>query len=173
MGHGKLDGFVTDRLVGGYQIKAANKPFRPAGKLLYRKRMGIPVTHEHQALLEKITQALFNLERSSFMAGLQDKWFGPAALLRRAKCGGRHVRENHCRQAGPRFRSDDLRPFFSPDSMGFALAVPAGVTLNGRASPLRLIVRTVVDFVRGTPVLIQLFFVYFEKTSRSASTCPR
>ena len=45
--------------------------------------------------------------------------------------------------------------------IGFALAVPAGVILNGRFGPVTWTVRLIVDFLRGTPVLIQLFFVYF------------
>ncbi len=161
MANGRLDGFVTDRLVGGYQIKAANKPFRPAGKLLYRERMGIPVTHEHQALLKKINQALADLEQSGFMAGLQDKWFGPAALASAGQsAGGGMSGSTIAAKLAQGFGVTIFAAFFSL-ILGFALAVPAGVTLNGRASPLRLIVRTVVDFVRGTPVLIQLFFVYF------------
>ena len=46
-------------------------------------------------------------------------------------------------------------------AIGFVLAIPLGMVLNrGRGAGCRA-VRAFVDFVRGTPVLIQLLFVYF------------
>jgi glutamine transport system permease protein len=47
--------------------------------------------------------------------------------------------------------------------IGFVMAVPVGLLLNTKRGIWRiphLIVRTIVDFLRGTPVLIQLFFVW-------------
>lgn len=50
-------------------------------------------------------------------------------------------------------------------AIGFAAAVPLGIVLNTHTGPLRYLlyypVRTIIDFIRGTPVLVQLFFVYF------------
>jgi len=45
--------------------------------------------------------------------------------------------------------------------LGLTLAIPAGILLNANKAPWAHIVRAFVDFIRGTPVLIQLFFVYF------------
>jgi His/Glu/Gln/Arg/opine family amino acid ABC transporter permease subunit len=46
--------------------------------------------------------------------------------------------------------------------MGFFISIPFGVILNKRKIyPLYLVARTFNDFIRGTPLLIQLFFVYF------------
>lgn len=47
--------------------------------------------------------------------------------------------------------------------IGFVLAVPCGVLLTHKKGLLllpHLLVRTIVDFLRGTPVLIQLLFVW-------------
>src|SRR5271170_1247580 len=41
--------------------------------------------------------------------------------------------------------------------LGFAL----GLAVFSRFAPMRLAVRAYVDFVRGTPLLIQIFLVYF------------
>ena len=44
---------------------------------------------------------------------------------------------------------------------GFALAIPWGVALNNNTLFIHGLLRGFNDFVRGTPLLIQLFFVYF------------
>jgi len=159
--NGRLDGFVTDRLVGGYQIKAADMPFRPAGDLLYRERMGIPVASGHHELLARINRALADLEKSGYLADLQRRWFGPAAMSTAATgapdgISSRVVATKLLQGFGITIGIAFLSLF-----CGFLLAIPAGVVLNGRPSPLLFFVRGTVDFVRGTPVLIQLFFVYF------------
>lgn len=44
---------------------------------------------------------------------------------------------------------------------GTLLGVVLGLASLGRSAPLRWLVRAYVDFVRGTPLLIQIFLVYF------------
>ena len=158
--NGRLDGFVTDRLVGGYQIKSAEMPFRPAGPLLYREQMGIPLAPGHPVLLARINKALEVLENSGFMADLQRKWFGPAAGDNGAVRSGEMSNRTMTRMLVKGFGVTITIALLSL-LCGFLMAVPAGVVLHGKPSPLLLIIRTMVDFVRGTPVLIQLFFVYF------------
>jgi His/Glu/Gln/Arg/opine family amino acid ABC transporter permease subunit len=157
--NGRLSGFVTDRLVGGYQIQSAAMPFRPAGPLLYQEQMGIPVAQGHPDLLARINRALSKLEKSGTMADLNRKWFGPAA-----SAGASHSFTMSGRTITLRLLQGfgiSIGIAFLSLLCGFLLAVPAGVILNRKPSPLLLLVRTAVDFVRGTPVLIQLFFVYF------------
>jgi His/Glu/Gln/Arg/opine family amino acid ABC transporter permease subunit len=158
--NGRLSGFVTDRLVGGYQIQSAAMPFRPAGELLYREQMGIPVAHGHPERLARINRALSRLEKSGTMAELNRKWFGPAAsnnaAIQSFAMSGRTIALRLLLGFGV-----SIGIAFISLLCGFLLAVPAGVILNRKPSPLLLLVRTLVDFVRGTPVLIQLFFVYF------------
>ena len=48
-------------------------------------------------------------------------------------------------------------------AIGFLLAIPCGLVLNHSQGGMALLywpIRTVVDFLRGTPVLIQLLFVW-------------
>lgn len=45
--------------------------------------------------------------------------------------------------------------------LGTLLGVLLGLLSLGRNAPLRWIVRAYVDFIRGTPLLIQIFLVYF------------
>lgn len=45
--------------------------------------------------------------------------------------------------------------------LGLALGGVLGLASLSRSAPLRLAVRAYVDFIRGTPLLIQIFLVYF------------
>src|SRR3984893_6990501 len=45
--------------------------------------------------------------------------------------------------------------------IGTALVVLLGLTSMSRCAPARWFVRVYVDFIRGTPLLIQIFLVYF------------
>jgi len=69
---GRLDGFLSDRLVGRWQIRSAGAPFLPAGDLLYEERIGIPVTRDNPELLEGINRALAELRHSGELDSLFD-----------------------------------------------------------------------------------------------------
>jgi cystine transport system permease protein len=45
--------------------------------------------------------------------------------------------------------------------LGFALAIPGGLLLHAGRGPARVVVRGLVDFIRGTPVIVQLYLVYY------------
>lgn len=154
----RIAGFVTDRLVGSYQVKAAEMPFTPAGELLYEERMGIPVTKDREDLLARINQALIAMENEGVFENLHDKWFG-------LEGGGPAQTEVTtgliARKLGYGFLVT-LQVAFLSLAIGFAASIPIGLLLNAEGlAPVRIPVRFVVDFIRGTPVLVQLFFVYF------------
>jgi len=46
-------------------------------------------------------------------------------------------------------------------ALAFGFAVPVAVARLSRRSPLRHIAGAYVEFIRGTPVLVQLFWIYF------------
>lgn len=161
MRYGRLDGFVSDRLVGMYQIKTAKMPFIPAGPLLYQEQMGIPVQPGHKALLAQINDALQGMERDGFLQKLHEKWFGSVAGgAGQANAAAALPTSIIAEKLGEGFLVTLYVAFLSL-FFGFVLAVPAGLILNRPRGALRAVVRAVVDFLRGTPVLIQLFFVYF------------
>ncbi len=169
----RLVGFVSDRLVGMYQIKKAGMPFVPAGPLLYKERMGIPVHPDRTDLLRRINQALLAMEQDAFFDTLHEKWFGSAGLDVESVSGevmGKEPAERTEATVMPpglvarmlaRGFAITLFVAFSSLFIGFVLALPAGLVLNRPLGFARAVCRAVVDFIRGTPVLIQLFFVYF------------
>ncbi len=157
----RIEGFVTDRLVGMYQIKQGNMPFVGVGDLLYRERMAIPVQKEDTELLNKINAALQKLRNDGTLKGIHDKWFKKeSAEEEKEGVAIAMTVETVVRKLGYGFATTLLIAFLSL-VFGFILALPTGVILNRSKGFVYIVLRALVDFIRGTPVLIQLFFVYF------------
>ncbi|MFW6244788.1 MAG: ABC transporter substrate-binding protein/permease [Fibrobacterota bacterium] len=157
MNNGRLKAFLTDRLVGMYQIKKAGKPFVPAGELLYREQMGIPVVKNDDVLRVGINGSLSALRHKGTIDSLHAQWFRSS--------------ESSDTQTGLTFFNVAKRLLKGfAVTVGVALisflvgifgAIPCGVVLNGPNNFFKTVLRAAIDFIRGTPVLIQLFFVYF------------
>ncbi|MFP4106762.1 MAG: ABC transporter substrate-binding protein/permease, partial [Phycisphaerae bacterium] len=171
---GRIDGFLSDLLVGTRQIEEAGEPFTLVGPLLYRERMAIPVRKEDDRLLQEINEALTEIKQSGRLEEIAVKWLGPAGkqavLEPEGSAAGQY--EGGKMTAGTVARmllkAFGLTLFIGVSSLliGFLLAVPAGAVLNHPLKPdflgsIHFLVRCIVDFIRGTPVIVQLFFVYF------------
>lgn len=155
---GRLAGFVSDRLLGAYQIRQEGMPFITAGPLLYRERMGIPLAKGRPLVLRKINKALTGMKRDGTFEAIHDKWFG---LGRTMEAGHESMKASTiARLLGYGF-AVTLAVAAASIFFGFILAVPEGLILNSTTVPGRSLLRAFNDFIRGTPVLIQLFFVYF------------
>jgi glutamine transport system permease protein len=160
--NGRLVGFVSDKLLGAWQIKEAGRPFVPAGNLLYTERMAIPVTKDNAELLAGIDEALNEMEQSGELAALFNQWFG-LSEEKAAPAEQEAARMKTSTVVHLLARGFGITLYVAAASLllGFLLAVPMGGILNAPAGPARWLLRAFNDFVRGTPVLIQLFFVYF------------
>jgi His/Glu/Gln/Arg/opine family amino acid ABC transporter permease subunit len=152
----RLAGFVTDRLVGLWQIRNAGKDFEPAGDLLYEERIAIPVRKGNTGLLDEINSALAAMKSEGELDALHEKWFGRSRTTGQARIKSSVI----ARRLLQGFLIT-LGVAATSIAIGFLLAIPGGVVLNRNKGPLYFTVRSVVNFLRGTPVLIQLFFVYF------------
>lgn len=152
----RIDAFCTDRLVGLYQIKQGGMPFAPAGPLLYQERIAIPVTKDDAALRDAMNAALRTARQSGDLDALQEKWFSPRA-----------TRQTHdltlSTELSMLARGFGITLAVAACALvcGFLLALPWGIGLHEGRTLLRSPLRFLNDFIRGTPVLIQLFFVYF------------
>jgi len=159
MRNNRIQGFVTDSLVGLYQIKKAEMDLIPCGELLYTEKMAIPVKMEDTRLLSQINRALTHLKSSGELQAIYNKWFDQP--------------EAEAESAPPAMQSPvivkklvkgfsiTLLVAFCAILLGFALSIPFGIILNKRDLFIYYFVRTLNDLIRGTPLLIQLFFVYF------------
>jgi len=157
----RITGFVSDRLVGTWQINKSGRPFVPVGDMLYREDIAIPVRSENKILLSKINKALMEIKEDGTLQEIHNKYFG----------GGK-VQSGEQNEIMPNIViiRKLLRGFAITIGIalisifiGFVLAVPCGILLTYRKGVLAvpsMISRTIVDFIRGTPILIQLLFVW-------------
>jgi His/Glu/Gln/Arg/opine family amino acid ABC transporter permease subunit len=157
----RITGFVTDKLVGSWQIKQADRPFVPVGDLLYTENIGIPVRMEDTVLLKQINTALSQMQADGTMKQIHQKYFG---LSNTAETSGNATMSDAviARKLLKGF-AVTLGIAIASLGIGFVLAIPCGVILNKPHGPMRILywpVRTIVDFLRGTPVLIQLLFAW-------------
>jgi len=157
--NGRLDGFVTDRLVGLYQIGQGGMPFVAAGPLLYEEQLAIPVTQDNEELLGKINKALGQMEKSGELKALHDKWFASPSQQSASAVS---------QMEAPVIMRKLLRGFgitllvgLSASILGFLAAIPFGIILHRKINYLTALLRFGNDFIRATPLLLQLFFVYF------------
>jgi His/Glu/Gln/Arg/opine family amino acid ABC transporter permease subunit len=159
----RITGFVSDRLVGAYQVKSAERPFVPVGDMLYTEQMAIPVRMENTELLSGIDDALRQMREDGAMQRIHQKYFGitdataqqssamPTAVIAKKLAKGFSI---------------TIGIAIAALTIGFIMAIPCGLVLNQHNSNwlfymlVYLPTRTGIDFLRGTPVLIQLLFVW-------------
>lgn len=157
----RITGFVSDRLVGSWQIKMADRPFVPVGQMLYSEDIAIPVRKEDTALLAQINEASQQMRSDGTMQRIHDKYFG---LSNSVSCDVSDEMTTAVLAAklGKGF-SITLGIAFASLLIGFVLAIPCGLILNHPTGGWKVVywpVRTIIDFLRGTPVLIQLLFAW-------------
>ena len=158
--NGRLVGFVSDKLLGAYQIKIGGKPFIPAGNLLYTEKMGIPLTRTNRKLLARINSILDRMRDDGTLKKLFDKWFALAGETGSKPLDLAIETKTVVNLLSKGFA---ITLFVAVVAIlsGFVIAIPFGIVLNNPKIPGHNLLRGINDFIRGTPVLIQLFFVYF------------
>lgn len=72
---GRLDGTITDQLVGLYQIKKAERDMRACGDPLYTEGPAIAVAKD-SPLKDEINAALTTIKDDGTYADISQKWFG-------------------------------------------------------------------------------------------------
>lgn len=177
---GRVEGFVSDLLVGLIQIEKNNAAFVPVGDLLYRERMAIPVKKGNDELLEQVNDAIDELKASGRLEQIAVKWLGEQgvkAVQEPEEDGVATYEGGQTSMSSAAWRL--LRGFgytllvgVSSLVFGFILAIPSGAILNLQKGIACRVLRGVVDFLRGTPVLLQLFFVYFGLQQWGVSLTP-
>lgn len=73
---GRLDGAMTDRLVGLYQIDQADRDLRACGDPLYTEEPAFAVREGNTELLDDLNEALAAIKENGTYAEISEKWFG-------------------------------------------------------------------------------------------------
>ena len=156
----RIAGFVTDRLVGAWQIKQADRAFVPVGGMLYAEKIGIPVRKDQGELLRKINDALLDMKSDGTMKKFHDKYFGITGTSD-ANTGEMSVSVIITKLL--KGFAVTLGIALLAILIGFLLSIPTGLLLVNQTGGWLIpgkAARLFVDFIRGTPVLIQLLFVW-------------
>jgi len=176
----KIDGFVSDRIVGGFYIARSEAlNISPVGKLLYQEACGISARKGDAELVQAVNEALLGLIQSGEYQAIYQKWVGEPPDLEVLFAQWGHFADE-IPQAGDVVASPD-----DPKASGSTIALlaegavltielsllTAVVTLGtglllglGSVSPnrwLRGLSQAYVGLIRGTPLLVQLFLSYF------------
>lgn len=153
---GRLDGLVTDKLVGLHMNERYGAALVPIGEPLFEERIGIPVHPDDTVLLSELDGALSELRRSDRYREIYDRYFG----------GGTPEGEGTFSWAGStRLLVAALWATIKVSAAGILLGISIAIVLAALLLLTPPVVRTpisfYVDFIRSTPFLIQLFTLYF------------
>ena len=183
---GKIDAFVSDRIVGGFYIKkGAAGDIVPMGGLLYREAMGIAARTDSPALVRRVNQALLALVQDGTYGRVYRRWVGSApdldVLFSEWGRFAEHIPEpgkespTGAARKKPEFAENisAMLPLLARGALLTLLlsaitAVAAlgsgallGIGAVARNPALRRGANGLVWLVRGTPLLVQLFMSYF------------
>ncbi len=157
MAAGRLDGMVTDRLVGAYMAKKFGVDVVPEGALLYEEQIAIPVAPDRAALLAEIDGAVARIRASDRYEKMLARYFGE-------EVGKTQQQASVLTPATLWLLLRGLWATLQVCVAGIGLGVVAGVgvavALLGLGR-LRPVLSTLIDFIRATPFMVQLFAIYF------------
>jgi len=73
---GRVDGVITDRLIGLYMTEDMDLDFKLAGDLLYEETIAVAIHKDHPELLEAINEALAEMKEDGTYLEISEEWFG-------------------------------------------------------------------------------------------------
>jgi len=159
---GRIDAVLNDRLTAIDMMRRTGGVFVAGGPPFARQEMGIAVRQDQPALVADLDQALANMRADGALAKISNKWFGADVT------------------PPPPPKSDagwalvwTSAPFLltgaaytvglSLTSMTLGLTLGLGLALMriSDSPPLSILAQVYVSAFRGTPLLVQLFLIYY------------
>ncbi|OYN89271.1 ABC transporter substrate-binding protein/permease [Parenemella sanctibonifatiensis] len=175
---GRLDGALTDQLVGAHQIREAGLSLVPCDDRLTTDTQS-PAVAKGNPLLGEVNVALQAIIDNGTYAEISTKYFGEDISPQIDNAPVEEVMNAAEGQSGPSFGELFVKyiPTFIK-AAGLTLAITAvalviavviggviaAMNLSGIA-PLRWIATAYIGLIRGTPLIAQLFVLYFGLTS--------
>lgn len=158
---GRLDGMITDRLVGFHMNERYGAGLIPAGEPLFEESMAIPVHPDEEALLAELNEALDSLLASERYDQLFRRYFGAGAGEGVVPEGEGSFSWGGSLRLLVRALGRTIEVSALGILLGIAFALLLATLLLSLPSFLARPVAFYVDFIRSTPFLIQLFTLYF------------
>lgn len=180
----KVDGFVSDRIVGGfYASRGTGRRIVPHGDLLYEEACGIAARKDAPTLVHSANQALLSLVQDGTYDRLYRRWVGtrPDLGILLASWGDFASRIPALAPQGTEEGAETAFADTTASMLGLlargawltlqlafltgivALLVGAVVAVGSvsRHPGLKYLSTAFIWIVRGTPLLVQLFLAYF------------
>jgi L-cystine transport system substrate-binding protein len=159
---GRIDVVLNDRLTAIDMMRRTGGVFVGAGPPFARQEMGVAVRKDQPDLLADLDQALAQMRADGELVRISNKWFGadvtpPAAA---ATDSGLAL----VWKSAPFLLIGALYTAgLSLAAMTIGLAIGLGLALMrlSGAPPLSIVARIYVSAFRGTPLLVQLFLIYY------------
>jgi len=152
---GRLDGIMTDKLVGFFMKREYGVDISPWKGLQFVEQMGIPVAPDNLVLVEAINAAISDIRKSEMYLKLFDKYFGEGS-----RPTGSYTWGSMLALMGQALWST-VKISVSGLALGFLLALLLAGAMLALPRALAILVAFWVDFIRATPFLVQLFILYF------------
>lgn len=161
--NGNLDGVVGDAPTIRYFLAHGFGGLKTVGDMLTREQYGIVMRPQDSALRQSVNEALGRLRANGQFAALETKYFGAAAQAAQQASSTRN--EAFPRALLLRTLARGLGLTLLLTFCAICIGLPLGLLLSlGRlrgAKPLRWLCATYVEIWRGTPLLVQIIFVYY------------
>ncbi|XXF79607.1 ABC transporter permease subunit [Myxococcaceae bacterium GXIMD 01537] len=157
--NGNLDAVVGDAPTIRYFTTHGFKGLRTVGQLLTEEHYGIGMRPEDTALREAIDGALARLRANGQFAALEEKYFGVAAQQARPEPGG--IQWDKVLRVLLRGLGMTLGVTALALLCGLPLGLLVALGRLTRLAPLRWLCSVYVEVLRGTPLLVQIIFIYY------------
>lgn len=164
----RIDAVVTDAPVLKYMIFQSFRELKPVGRRFTDEKFGIAVGQESDDLRLEINKALKKIKETGEYDRIHEKWFGEAA---------ERAAQQEAQRTKPKvFDLGIVRRTFSFFLRGVWLTAKLALLSLGLGLPIGLLLALMrvqssrllrapaalyVEVMRGTPLLVQILFIYF------------
>lgn len=167
--NGNVAAVVHDAPILQYALKTGNlQNIQVSGQLLTEEYLGIP-TPKNSPNLERINQGLGTILSNGTYRTIYRKWFNtePPALPEAVPNATNQTQSNWfttITSALPLLLAGTLITLqlaVISIAIGLVAGSLIGIARLSKTKPVRWLARAYVDFFRGTPLLVQIFMIYF------------
>jgi His/Glu/Gln/Arg/opine family amino acid ABC transporter permease subunit len=166
--NGRIDAVVGDAPVLRYMTALSFKGLKTAGDQFTDEKLGIVLARGSEDLRRAVNAALWKLEDSGEYARVYRLWFGEAPVAATgaaADASGTRLFDPGLVSRTWRFLVRGVWMTAVLAALGLVLGLPIGLALAlARVQPARIFsvpAGIYVEVVRGTPLLVQILFIYF------------
>jgi lysine-arginine-ornithine-binding protein len=166
--NGRIDAVVIDAPVAKYMIVQSFHDLKTVGKRFTDEKFGIALAQSSSDLRRAINAALWRIQDSGELDRLNEKWFGEAAERAADQAASKETTKSFDIGIVRRTWQLFLRGVWMTARLALLsllLGVPIGLLLAlGRVQSARFLkapAAVYVEVMRGTPLLVQILFIYF------------